>query len=144
MGSGAASKSMGTRLAAVVAAAVFVCPAQASPWARVDGELLIISQTKYFYSDLTSQDPRGARFESVDSDTHIEFGLTDDVTIGAKAIYGTSWLTNTRGTETDSGFSEIEGYLQYQFARDDRQAASVKFSAARPPRARAAWRGSSA
>lgn len=106
--------------------------AHASPWARVDGELLIISQTKYFHADLSSRDERGARFDSIDNDTHIEFGLTGDITIGGKAIYGTSWLTNTEGTQTDSGFSEIEGYVQYQVVRDDRQAASLKLSAGRP------------
>lgn len=117
---------------AMAMAAGFIWPAHASPWARVDGELLIISQTKYFYADLTSQDPRGARFESIDNDTHIEFGLTDDITIGGKAIYSTSWLTNTRGTATDSGFSEIEGYAQYQIHRTIRHAASVKLSAGKP------------
>lgn len=130
MGGGASiSRTAGI---AIAVAAGFVWPAHASPWARVDGELLIISQTKYFYADLTSQDPRGARFESIDSDTHIEFGLTDNITIGGKAIYSTSWLTNIRGTVSDGGFSEIEGYAQYQIARTDRHAASVKLSAGKP------------
>lgn len=107
-------------------------PAFASPWARDAGEVLIISQTKYFRADLTSEDPRGARFESIDNDTHIEVGVTSNLTIGGKAIYSSSWLTNTVGVYTDNGFSEIEGYVQYQVERSFRHAASVKLSAGKP------------
>ncbi|PQA89654.1 hypothetical protein [Hyphococcus luteus] len=132
MALGAASKTAQASLALMLTAFGAACSAHASPWARADGELLIISHAEYFYSDLTSQDPRGGRFESLDTDTYIEFGVTDDVTIGGKAIYGTSWLTNSAGTFTDTGFSEIEGYAQYQFARTIKHAASLRLSAGKP------------
>ncbi len=130
MASGAALKVSQACLALMLSAASGT--ACASPWAREDGQLLIITHAEYFRSDLSSQDPRGGRFESLDSDTYIEFGLTDDITIGGKAIYGTSWLTNSAGTVTDTGFSEIEGYAQYQFERTIKHAASVRLSAGKP------------
>ncbi|WP_428410539.1 hypothetical protein [Hyphococcus sp.] len=132
MGSGGAFKSASGRILSWLAiAAALTSAAHASPWARFDGELLVISSTKYFQGD-SPDDPADGVFESVDSDTHIEFGLTEDITIGGKVIYGTSWLANSAGNFSDSGFSEVEGFAQYQFLRDIRQAASVKLSAGKP------------
>lgn len=125
-------KSVYRRILAAFAIAVLTTShAQASPWARFDGELLVITTAKYFKAGLLDEVEAGA-FESLDNDTHIEFGLTEDITIGGKVIYGTSWLTNSAGSFTDSGFSEVEGFAQYQFLRDIRQAASVKLSAGKP------------
>ncbi len=113
-------------------AAALAGAAHASPWARFEGEILVISSTKYFQTDVDAGDPAAGGFESIDTDTYVEFGLSEDITIGGKAIYGTSWLTNSAGSFSDSGFSEIEGFAQYQFTRDIRQAASVKLSAGKP------------
>ncbi|MEO1135980.1 MAG: hypothetical protein AAFW68_05115 [Pseudomonadota bacterium] len=106
--------------------------AHASPWARPDGELLVISSAKYFQADLSSQDPAGGEFQRIESDTYLEYGLTENVTIGGKAIYGNTWLTSGGLTQTSNGFTEIEGFAQYQFLRDEKQAGSVKLSVARP------------
>ncbi len=106
--------------------------AHASPWARLDGEILVISGMNYFRSDLSSQDPNGGFFESIESDTYVEFGLTEDITIGGKAIYANSSLSNSAGNFSDSSFSEIEAYGQYQFLRTMKHAASVKLSAGKP------------
>ncbi len=133
MGRGEAFRSVGGRiLSALAAIAALMNAAHASPWARFEGELLVISSTKYFQTDLSTDDPASSAFESLDSDTHLEFGLTEDITIGGKVIYGTSWLTNSAGSFSDSGFSEVEGFVQYQFTRDIRQAASVKLTAGKP------------
>ena len=131
MRSGAAIKLSGGAVALLLLAFASG-PALASPWARLDGEMLVISGMNYFRSDLTSQDPDGGHFESIENDSYFEFGLTEDITIGGKAVYGTSWLTNSAGSFSDSGFSEIEGYAQYQFLRTMRHAASVKLSAGKP------------
>ncbi len=131
MRSGAAIKLSGGAIALLLLAFAGG-PALASPWARLDGEILVISGMNYFRSDLSSQDPNGGFFESLENDTYLEFGLTEDITIGGKAIYGTSWLTNSVGTFSDSGFSEVEGYAQYQFLRTMKHAASVKLSAGKP------------
>ena len=131
MRSGAAIKLSGGAIALLLLAFAG-SPASASPWARLDGEILVISGMNYFRSDLSSQDPKGGFFESLENDTYLEFGLTEDITIGGKAVYGTSWLTNSAGAFSDSGFSEIEGYAQYQFLRTIKHAASVKLSAGKP------------
>ncbi|WDI30023.1 hypothetical protein PUV54_08635 [Hyphococcus flavus] len=120
--------------------ALFLAPSgsNASPWARPDGELLIISRGEYFSTHLDPiETPQGiidARFDRFESNTYLEYGLTKDITIGGKALYGTSWLR--RGIETDaaSGFSEIEAFAQYQLLRDARHAASVRISAGKPAR----------
>ncbi len=137
MGNGAAQHSGIGRLsfalcAAVGAACLAQAPARASPWARPGGELLVITRAEYFRTDLSSEDPNGGAFESLDTNTYFEFGLTPDITIGGKAIYGTAWLTDSTGSYSDSGFSELEGYTQYQFLRNNKHAASVRLSAGKP------------
>ncbi len=106
--------------------------AHASPWARIDGEALVITRADYFQTDLISQDPAGGTFRAFNSDTYIEYGLTDDFMIGGKVVYGSSWLTNSYTTSSDTGFAEFEAYVQHQFLRNDRHAASVRLSAGKP------------
>lgn len=133
MGSGAAkTRAQSKLLAAICAATTAYGAAQASPWTRIDGEMLVISRADYFHSDLTSQDPQGGSFRALNNDTYIEYGLTDDVMLGGKVVYGSSWLTNSYTTSTDTGFSEFEAYAQYQLLRNSRDAVSVKLSAGRP------------
>ncbi len=83
----------------------------------------------YFQASLEAQGASGGEYHSLDNSTHLEFGLSDSITIGGKAIYGTYWLTNQLGAFTGTGFSEIEASAQYQFAGANRNAASVKLSA---------------
>lgn len=110
--------------------------AGASPWTRADNELLIISRTDYFKADLQPVNtPDGfvnSQFQRIESNTYAEFGLTNDVMVGAKAVYGATWLTRGADTETATGFSEVEGFGQYQFLRSGRDAGSVRIAAALP------------
>ena len=131
MGSGG-SNSAYARVAArvVAAAAAATSAAHASPWGRPDGEFLIVSRAEYFRADLGASDP--GEFRRFESNTYLEFGVTDAVTIGGKAIYGTSWLTDATGTQTASGFSEIEGFAQYRFLDTGDHVASARLAVARP------------
>jgi hypothetical protein len=110
--------------------------AVASPWARENNELLIISRADYFKADLgpvnTINGVVDSRFERFMSNTYVEYGLTDKITIGGKALYGTSWLTRGDATETTSGFSEVETYIQHQVFRSPIHAGAVRLAAARP------------
>lgn len=133
MGTGAALTSVYRAIAfALVYGAANLTLAQAAPWARPDNELLIISSAKYFSADLSGEAPAGGTFRRIESDTYLEYGLTEDITIGGKAIYGTTWLERPGFSETSSGFTEIEGFAQYQFLRNIRHAASVKVAVAKP------------
>jgi len=72
------------------------------------------------------------RFERIESNFYVEYGLTRKTTMGAKALYGTSWQTRGATTETASGFSEIEGFVQRQVFRTSAHVGAVKLMAARP------------
>ncbi len=110
--------------------------AVASPWARADNELFVISRADYFKADLgpvnTNNGIVDSRFERLMSNTYVEYGLTEKITIGGKALYGTSWLTRGAATEVASGFSEVEGYAQYQVLRSPAHASAVRLVVARP------------
>lgn len=106
----------------------------ASPWARTDGEILIISRAEYFSTDLTPAnvgEPIG-QFQRLESNNYFEYGLTESVTIGGKAIYGTTWLNNAAVSQSQSGFSELEGFGQYQILRSNKHAVSIRVAAATP------------
>jgi hypothetical protein len=110
--------------------------AVASPWARADNELFVISRADYFKADLGPVNTINAvvdsRFERFMSNTYVEYGLTDKITIGGKALYGTSWLTRGSDIETASGFSEVEAYVQYQAFRSSTHAGAIRIAIARP------------
>ena len=110
--------------------------AAAAPWTRPQAELLVISQTGVFASrERVSSGGRNVsqRFERFETDLYVEYGVTDNLMLGGKAIYGASRLRRG-GMETDtaSGVSDYGGFVQYQFLRDDRQAASVRVGAFSP------------
>jgi len=110
--------------------------ANASPWARADDELFVITRADYFKADLgpvnTIDGIVDSRFERLETNTYVEFGLTEKITIGGKALYGTSWLTRGATVETASGFSEGEVFGQYQAFRSHAHAGAVKLAVARP------------
>jgi len=110
--------------------------AAASAWTREKHKILIITRAEYFQSDLGEISVMGdivnGRFERFESNTYVEFGVTDRIMIGGKVFYGTSWLTRGTDVETASGFSEIEGFAQYQVFRTGRHAGSVKIAAGVP------------
>ena len=139
MGSGAQFHS-GCRRAVLAVFSAFAIlsalKAHASPWARADGELLLISRAEYFHATLAPElSPDGlvnSEFFRLESNTYVEFGLTEKITIGGKALYGNSWLQRYSGTETANGFTEIEAFAQYQFLQTSTDAASVRLAVARP------------
>lgn len=110
--------------------------ANASPWARPDGELLTISQTSYFSNRQSFQNEDNEvvqqRFQRIASEIYLEYGATASLTVGAKAVYGTAWLTRGNEVETAAGFNEIGGFAQYQFLQSDRSAASIRLGAFAP------------
>lgn len=118
---------------ALAALCAWICSAtvaNASPWARDQGEAFLISQARYFTTSPQDEDIR--RFERLESDLYLEFGLTSAVTLGAKAVYGTSWLTRNGAVETISGFSEVGGFGQYELRRTAADAFSLRLSVIAP------------
>lgn len=138
MGSGGGRKLISGQTACWFAFAVLwgVGAAHASPWPRPDNEILIVSRADYFKTDLGKLSVMGelvdARFQRVESNTYAEFGLTDDVTIGGKVFYGTSWLTRGADVETASGFTEIEAFAHYQLFKTDRHVGGIRLAAGLP------------
>lgn len=107
-----------------------VASASASPWTRPAGELLTISQTSYFANHQVFQieagDSVAQRFQRIETDIYLEYGLSPSVTIGAKATYGNAWLTRGGDVETAAGFSEFGGFAQYQLLRKDNSAGAIR------------------
>jgi len=120
--------------------------ANASPWGREKNTLLVISRADYFKADLPDQTLADSgvtnSFERIESNTYAEFGLTHRLTIGGKAVYGSSWLTRgaTAETaaeatvETAAGFSELELFVQQQITRSEKQTISLRSSVSLPSR----------
>lgn len=111
--------------------------AYASPWAREPGELFVISRMSYFSADLATFDQPGAderRFERLEGASYLEYGLTRRITLGAKIVYGSSWLTAGPQIQAANGFSDIDAFGQYEFRRTNRDAASVRLGVTRPSR----------
>ncbi|MHA7870910.1 MAG: hypothetical protein ACX939_01030 [Hyphococcus sp.] len=110
--------------------------AAASPWTRASNELLLISRADYFRADLgpveTDTGVVDSQFERLEANLYSEFGVTDHIMIGGKAIYGTSWLTRGGVTETSTGFSEIETFGQYQVLRSNTHAAAARVAVVIP------------
>lgn len=87
MGQGAAKRPGPDKLLAATGAIAAVFGfAHASPWARIYGEMLVISRADYFQAALTSQDPADGTFRAFNSDTYFEYGLTDDIMLGGKVV----------------------------------------------------------
>lgn len=108
----------------------------ASPWSRDNGELMIISRADYFRADLENVSVGGVdvdgKFERIESNTYLEYGVTNGLTVGGKVFYGTSWLTRGTIVESESGFTELEFFGQQQIFRNDRHAGAVKVAVGIP------------
>jgi len=102
-----------------------ISAASASPWSRHDGELLVISRAEYFSAALVEEP---GLFRRTETNTYFEYGLTSAITIGGKTIYGATWLETEDRIEGERGLSEVEGFGQFQFLRNNRQAGAVKLS----------------
>ncbi|MFN0025223.1 MAG: hypothetical protein ACKVS5_15135 [Parvularculaceae bacterium] len=95
--------------------------AEASPWNRTDGGLFVASRIEYFRSST----PVSA-YSRVDSDTYLEWGLTERWMAGGKTAYGTAFVTNANGTSTIAGFGESEVFVQRQIQRAKHSATAVR------------------
>ena len=91
-----------------VSSVILNSKASASAWTQEKHRLLVISRADYFTSDLGEISVDGmfvpGRFERIETNTYVEFGLTDRIMIGGKVYYGTSWLTRGNDVEVASGF----------------------------------------
>lgn len=115
---------------------IFPGTASASAWSRENERLFVITRADYFTADLGNISVSGedvdGRFKRFETNTYLEYGVTERFMIGGKVFYGTSWLTRGDRTETASGFNEVEGFLQYQVLRNERQAVAAKIAAGIP------------
>jgi hypothetical protein len=125
----------GLTLLACAAALAATAPARASAWAREAGELFVSSRADFFRATADAPQAPGLaapRFERFDSDTYTEYGLSRAITIGGKALYGTSVFFDGAATSSASGFSEFEGFVQIEAQRGERSALSFRLSGAAP------------
>lgn len=130
-------KNLALAAAVFWATALVALPASASAWARKSGELFISSKAEYFVARAdrpTAPFLQPARFERYDNDTYTEFGLTKTITVGGKAIYGSSNFFDGAAARTASGFSEIEGFVQFEAMRNRLGVFSIKLAGAAPSR----------
>lgn len=123
------------------AALLLLCtlsPACASAWGQQKNSLFISSRADYFRANGSFLSAAGEetrqRFERFESNTYAEFGLTPDVTIGAKAVYGSSWLSNEFEQQSATGFSEIEGFVQRRLWRGAAGVGALRITGAAPAR----------
>ncbi len=120
----------------IIAALPITQPSHASPWSRDNGELMIISRADYFRSDIDNISVGGVdvdgKFERIESNNYLEYGVTSSLTLGGKVFYGTSWLTRGTSIESASGFTELEVFAQQQVFRDGRNAGAVKVAVGIP------------
>ncbi len=129
------------RLKIVVIAAVLALSsvtAGASPWPRGANHVFLSSSANYFRAegDFLGSTPgeEDDLFERYETDTYLEFGLSDRYTIGGKVVYGTTTVGNRFETISDSGFSEIEGFLQRQLWGGGKGVGAVSLTFASPSR----------
>ena len=123
-------------LAALLGSALLTAsPSHASPWARADGEIFLSTRADYF---IAQEDPPSgsglapSRFQRFETNSYAEYGLTRTLTIGGKIAYGTSTYSDSYSAGSESGFSEIEGFGQYEIFRGRRSVLSVKLTGAAP------------
>ncbi len=126
-------------LAAIAAIPLYAVPigADASPWPRTNGELFVITRADYFTANLSSGDETANiqdKFERLDTNTYIEYGLTDSITIGGKVVYGTSWISRPTGMQSAAGFSEAQIFGQVGVFQTPSHVGSLRASVVRPSR----------
>ena len=103
--------------------------ALASPWGQGNNDGVVISRTDYFAAELPSN---GGTFRRLEGNIYAEYGLTENITLGGKALYGTTWLDGPSGVETASGLTEVELFAQRAIYRPENQVVSARIAIARP------------
>lgn len=130
---------MGSRFwsAALALTATAVLRAEASPWPRDDGRLFLSTKANYFRATV-DQTPAGALgapfFRRFDSDLYAEYGLIDNLTLGAKVVYGDAVFFDGFAESHVSGIAEAEASVQYTIFCCRHGAFSVKATGITPTR----------
>lgn len=110
------------RLCAAFAASFLLSStAGASPWNRANGGVFVATRTDYFRSSTAV-----SAFSRVESDTYVEWGVTERWMAGGKAVFGTAFITDTAGSRTVSGFGESDVFVQRQFQRGEHSATAIR------------------
>ena len=107
----------------------------ASPWGRENGEVLLIGQAEYFSTSPPNSSgslPGAAQFIRVSSMTYAEYGVTDDVMLGGKVVYGSSWSGQSGSRRQTSGVSELQFFAQQRVYSRSKDVGAVRLSLARP------------
>lgn len=125
-------------LVMVIFCCIHAAPAIASPWGQESGALFISSRSEYFRANSTLPSTNGIgatqRFERLESNTYAEFGLTRDILVGAKAVYGSSGIANGSGVQSATGFSEFEGFVQRRLWQGANSVGAIRLAGAAPTR----------
>lgn len=115
--------------AAFAAGLALVASAEASPWNRADGGLFVATTANYYGSSTATN-----RYTRIDSDTYLEFGLTERWMLGGRVSYGTSIGDSLAGRTTANGLNEAEASVQRQVQRGEHSATAIKLSGVRSGR----------
>lgn len=99
----------------------------ASPWGQEPGGIFAVTRFDYFVANSDDQ-----RFQRLETNSFAEIGLPGNFTVGGKVLYGTSIFDDASTRVSDTGFSEIEGFVQKRIAGGEINVLSVRLSGARP------------
>lgn len=111
---------------------------EASPWPRPKGDGIIISRLDYFVSSFedTNTPPLLNKFERFETNTYAEYGLTNNILISGKFVYGLTQQQAAGETiSTASGITEVELGAQYTFRRTEKSVTSARIAYVLPPNA---------
>ena len=106
--------------------------AVASPWVREPGSLFLSTGSEiftaegdFFFEAPPLENRLDDRFLRYQSTNYLEIGVFQNLQLTAKVNYGFTTLSNTGFSVTDSGLSEFEGRVQYEFERGRKHVFSV-------------------
>ena len=108
----------------------------ASPWPRTQYSFFTATGTEFFTADgdfifdvPPLIDSQTDRFQRIQTNTYIEFGLTDRWLISFKANYALTTVTSPNSVVTSNGFTAIEGLIQRTIWQSPNNFFSVALSA---------------
>lgn len=112
--------------------------ADASAWPREKGSIFITSGSDIFRAvgDFTFdppplEDSTEDVFQRIQTNSYIEYGLTDKWTVSLKGSYGFFTVSSPNAVVTSDGLTEIEGFIQRQVWRSKKSVLSLGVGAGR-------------
>jgi hypothetical protein len=111
--------------------------AHASAWPREKGRLFLSTKSNYFTAQADAPLPGAIdppRYERVDGDIYVEYGLFKDLTLGGKVIYGYATFFDGFKSESVNGVAEAEASVQYTIFRNRVDSFGVRLTGATPTR----------